>query len=180
MSEYAETAASESKSHMALFQSGGTGGKDADFESKWNLSWISEFTTLLSRAFLSVTREPRTTKVAIMQAVIMGVVCGSVFYGIENTQQGIRDLQGVLFFCTLNNAFMALSAVVILFHEDKQVFNRERNAGAYRVSSYFMAKTSAELPLTLIPICIYTLICYWMIGLKNDAEVTATSTVVTG
>lgn len=169
VSGYAKAAASNSKVYMDLFQSSGA-DKDANLESKWNLSWIGEFSTLLSRAFLSVTREPRTTKVAVMQAVVMGVVCGSVFFGIDHTQQGIRDMQGVLFFCTLNNAFMALSAVVILFHEDKQVFNRERSAGAYRVSSYFMAKTSAELPLTLIPICIYTLICYWMIGLKNDAD----------
>jgi ATP-binding cassette, subfamily G (WHITE), eye pigment precursor transporter len=38
----------------------------------------------------------------------------------------------------------------------------------YRVSSYYLGKTIAEIPLTIVFPIIFGTICYWMIGLNSD------------
>eukprot|EP00040_Diaphanoeca_grandis_P017084 m.88643 g.88643 ORF g.88643 m.88643 type:complete len:679 (-) comp26219_c3_seq1:113-2149(-) len=140
------------------------------FDTRWNLNWFMEFAVLFSRAWTNVRREPRTSRVAFIQAAVMGLVTGIVFYDIQHDQAGIRTTAGLLFFVTLNNAFMALQAIVMLFHFEKPVFNRERNAGCYRVSSYYMAKSMSEIPLAVLPILLYTVIFYWMCSMQNNAE----------
>jgi len=140
------------------------------FSTTWNLAWFTEFRILFSRAWTNVMREPRTTTTAVVQAMVMGLVTGIVFYDLQKNQMGIRNRFGLLFFAVLNNAFMALQAIVMLFHVEKPVFDRERNAGCYRVSSYYFAKTGSELPLAVFPLLLYTCIFYWMSGLENTAE----------
>jgi len=139
------------------------------YEQQWNLSWWGEFTLLLSRAFKNVTREPKTTKMAISQQLLMALIVGGVFVNVgrEYDQVASRDREGVLFFVTLNQAFIALQTCVLLFHSEKQVFNRERNSGAYRVSSYFSAKTLADTPLTLGTPLLHCIILYFMVGLNT-------------
>jgi len=137
-------------------------------EDQWNLSWWAEFSLLLGRAFKNVTREPKTTKMAISQQLLMALIVGGVYINVgrQNDQKSSRDREGVLFFVTLNQAFLALQTCVLLFHGEKQVFNRERNAGAYRVSSYFTAKSLADTPLSLGTPLLHCIILYFMVGLN--------------
>mmetsp|Transcript_34042 Transcript_34042/g.89367 ORF Transcript_34042/g.89367 Transcript_34042/m.89367 type:complete len:691 (-) Transcript_34042:156-2228(-) len=136
----------------------------------WNLLWVEEFAILLSRAWKLVTREPRTTKAAVGQAIAMGVITGIVFFQLGDDQRGVRDRQGVLFFMTLGNAFPALQATLLLFHAEKRVFNRERMGGAYRVSSYFLSKSTTDLPIALAPMFLYISIVYFLVGLKATVD----------
>ena len=125
-------------------------------------------TSSQSKAFKNVTREPKTTKMAISQQILMALIVGGVYINVgrEYDQKSSRDREGVLFFVTLNQAFIALQTTVLLFHSEKQVFNRERNAGAYRVSSYFTAKTLADTPLSLGSSLLHCIILYFMVGLN--------------
>eukprot|EP00729_Bicosta_minor_P025474 gene25474-20636_t len=68
---------------------------------------------------------------AISQQLLMALIVGGVFVNVgrEYDQVASRDREGVLFFVTLNQAFIALQTCVLLFHSEKQVFNRERNSG---------------------------------------------------
>jgi ATP-binding cassette subfamily G (WHITE) protein 2 (SNQ2) len=38
------------------------------------------------------------------------------------------------------------------------------------VSSYFLAKSTTDLPVTIAPVFVYQLISYWMVGLTNTPE----------
>jgi len=52
------------------------------------------------------------------------------------------------------------------FIEDRLLFTRERAAGCYRTSSYFLATWSVEFPLLLVVVLLYGVICYWLVGLQ--------------
>jgi len=153
---------------------GYTPGREVAGFSKevWNLAWYAEFSILVSRAWKNVTREPRTTIAALMQSSIMALIVGGIFFevGKETDQRSVRDRQGVLFFAVLNNSFMALQQCILLFHQEKQVFNRERSAGAYRVSSYFLSKTMADAVTTLTIPILHCTILYFMVYLQTSAE----------
>lgn len=44
---------------------------------------------------------------------------------------------------------------------------KERASGMYRLSAYFLARTTADLPLELILPTLFVTIVYWMGGLKH-------------
>ncbi len=48
------------------------------------------------------------------------------------------------------------------------MLNKERSAGTYRLSAYFVGKTLAEAPIELILPFIFGTITYWMVGLSTD------------
>ncbi len=48
------------------------------------------------------------------------------------------------------------------------VLYKERSAGTYRLSAYFIAKTFAEVPIELVLPFVFCVIVYWMVGLSTD------------
>jgi hypothetical protein len=54
-------------------------------------------------------------------------------------------------------------------NDDYGVFTRERSAGLYRLSAYFLAVMTTEIPIAIILPTIYVCINYWMVNLTPDA-----------
>lgn len=61
--------------------------------------------------------------------------------------------------------FVLLSAVP----GDRTVVSKERTAGSYRLSAYFLAKTCSEDPMNLIPPLFFTIILFPVSGLTGWA-----------
>ena len=60
-----------------------------------------------------------------------------------------------------NVSFCILSSV----NDDTGVFMRERSAGLYRLSAYYLAVMTTEIPVQFILPTIYVIINYWMVNL---------------
>jgi ABC-type multidrug transport system permease subunit len=85
-------------------------------------------------------------------------------YSMRRTRPAI----GALFFFTINQTFGNMFAVLDSFSSEKVIVERERAAKSYRLSSFYLGKLTAELPLNLISPLVFGSIVYWLIGL-NDA-----------
>jgi ATP-binding cassette, subfamily G (WHITE), eye pigment precursor transporter len=57
-----------------------------------------------------------------------------------------------------------------VFHQEKVVFLRERASKTYRVGSYYLAKTLAEIPLIILFPALFGTIAYWIVGFRPTAE----------
>ena len=57
---------------------------------------------------------------------------------------------------------------VASFPLDRSLLNKERQSRSYRLSSYFIAKQLAELPLVLVAPLFFTTLVYWVGNLMDD------------
>lgn len=74
----------------------------------------------------------------------------------------------LLFFFSVFWGFYPLYNAVFTFPQERRMLIKERSAGMYRLSSYFLARTVGDLPLELGLPTAFVLIIYWMGGLKPN------------
>lgn len=137
---------------------------------QWSVPWVEEVSILTRRAWLNTIRDPRMVKAALFQAIILGLIVGFLFFRLGHDQDAVHDRYSVLFFLMLNQSFSIASSGAALFHQEKATITRERNAGAYRVSSYYLGRTIAELPVIIAVPTIHVLLVYWLVGLNQKAS----------
>ena len=68
-------------------------------------------------------------------------------------------------FCNYPNEFhrqIFIKKNHVIVPAERGVINKERNAGAYRLSAYYVAKITSDLPLILLVPVIFYSIVYWM------------------
>ena len=84
----------------------------------------------------------------------MGVLIGTVFLNIGNSQGSILRRQPVIFFCIINQGVFGALTVINSFPVERTLTLRERASGTYFASAYFVAKilsdTLVQLPIPII------------------------------
>lgn len=71
---------------------------------------------------------------------------------------------GVLFFSILNQSILGTIGVLQVFPLEMPIFIREYGSRAYRVDTYFLGRTLAELPFQVLFPALFGTIVYWMVG----------------
>ena len=62
-----------------------------------------------------------------------------------------------------------MMCVLCSVEDDAGVVRRERMAGIYRLSTYFMAIISSEIPIVIVIVTMFVSISYWMANLMPAA-----------
>jgi len=109
-----------------------------------------QFIQSAKRTFLQYRREPVLTRARIGNAIIMGLLLGIVYFNQSDNVSSVQNKMGVAFIIIINQSISSMFGVVQEIPRDYAVFMREYLAGANRVSTYFMARTLAEIPFQVI------------------------------
>ncbi|CAG9834805.1 unnamed protein product [Diabrotica balteata] len=133
-----------------------------------NSCW-AQFRAVLWRSWISMLKDPLIIKVRFLQTVITSLLIGLIYYGQEINQEGVMNINGVLFIFLTNMTFQNVYAVIHVFTAELPVFLREHRNGMYRTDVYFISKTLAELPFFIILPVSFTAACYFLIGLYGTA-----------
>jgi ATP-binding cassette subfamily G (WHITE) protein 2 len=134
------------------------------------MPWRRQYSILLQRCLKEQQRRWRTTLVQLLQSLAMAALIGGVFFQIGTTQASTAKRLPVLFFCCINQGIFGAMATVNSFPAERVLTLRERAAGMYFASAYFLAKTTAESAVYVLAPTLFSCIVYWMVGLQPVAS----------
>ncbi|KAG5178542.1 ABC transmembrane transporter [Tribonema minus] len=149
---------------------GGSAAAEGGALMRYCASWRTQLWELYKRTLLMYKREPILTRVRLAQAVVVSVMVGLIFLQLGTAQSDVQGLIGVLFFAILNQSILGLIGVLQVFPLEMPIFLREHGSASYRVDTYFLGRTLAELPIQLIFPAVYGTILYWLVGLPAFAD----------
>lgn len=141
-------------------------------DNKFQSNWLNEFIVLSRRSVKLILRERAANIARAGQTIIFSIILGLIWLNSgreENSRPDRQSLAGALFFIAINQSFGGIFSVIFNFPLERSVVTRERASGTYRVSSYWVSKTTTEFPRTLAFITVFACITYWMIGFRSEA-----------
>lgn len=74
---------------------------------------------------------------------------------------------GLLFFIAVFWGFFPVFTAIFTFPQERAMLIKERAVDMYRLSAYFLARTTSDLPLDLFLPVIFLLIVYFMAHLRQ-------------
>lgn len=138
--------------------------------SKYTTSWWTQFKVLTHRA-LKNSRSAIFTPLNLIKSFALGAVSGLVWFQTDYTEANLNDIRSFFFFTMTFWVFDAMFTALTAFPSERKVILKERASQSYRLSAYFLAKTTADAPVRLILPLIYMIVSFWMAQISNDVSV---------
>ncbi|XP_044504922.1 ABC transporter G family member 4-like [Mangifera indica] len=127
-------------------------------------SRIQEICTLYHRSWKIIYRTRQLLLTNTLEALIVGLVLGTIYINIGYDKQGIEKRFG-LFAFTLTFLLSSTTETLPIFINERAILLRETSSGVYRLSSYLIANSLVFLPYLLAVAMIYSFSVYFLVGL---------------
>ncbi|GAV64058.1 ABC_tran domain-containing protein/ABC2_membrane domain-containing protein [Cephalotus follicularis] len=132
-------------------------------------SRFEEVIILGQRFCRNIFRTKQLFVARVIQALVAGLVLGSIFFNVGQ-DRGRVALQTRVGFFAFSLTFLLSSTTegLPIFLEERRILMRETSRGAYRVSSYVLSNTLIFIPFLLMVGLLYSTPVYWLVGLRRD------------
>ncbi|KAI9239580.1 MAG: P-loop containing nucleoside triphosphate hydrolase protein [Podila humilis] len=141
-----------------------------EYTTEYATTTLTQILLITQRSLTNFARHPTILQAAVTTHIIFALVIGSLFSGLRDSPE-----MGVINFNKSISLFVLISFLATMtfsampqFIFERSVFLRERAAGTYRTSSYFIAKTIVETLSHTILSIIFIVITYYLIGLHGS------------
>ncbi|KAK6131623.1 hypothetical protein DH2020_034637 [Rehmannia glutinosa] len=133
---------------------------------EWGASWCEQYSILFRRG-LKERRHDYFSWLRITQVLATATILGLLWWqsGSEDPKE-LQDQAGLLFFIAVFWGFFPVFTAIFTFPQERAMLSKERAADMYRLSAYFVARTTSDLPLDLILPVLFLLVVYFMAGLR--------------
>ncbi|KAK8475832.1 hypothetical protein V6N13_032484 [Hibiscus sabdariffa] len=133
-------------------------------EIRYRSSRLHEICSLYNRFWKIVYRTRQLLLTNALEALIVGLVLGTIYINIGYDKEGIEKRFG-LFAFTLTFLLSSTTETLPIFLNERPILLRETSSGVYRLSSYLIANTLVFLPYLLAIAIIYSVSVYFLVGL---------------
>ncbi|KAL5540294.1 hypothetical protein UlMin_024434 [Ulmus minor] len=131
---------------------------------RYKSSRIHEVVTLYNRFWRIIYRTRQLLLTNTLEALLVGLVLGTIYINIGFDKQGIEKRFGFFAF-TLTFLLSSTTETLPIFINERPIILRETSSGVYRLSSYLIANTLVFLPYLLAIAIIYSVSVYFLVGL---------------
>ncbi|GAB0492016.1 hypothetical protein MMPV_003275 [Pyropia vietnamensis] len=136
---------------------------------KYPVGWWTQAIALGGRSFIQ-RRGELFEWVQLLQIMAVAFLVGIMWFQLEQTERTLDERVSILFFICVFFSFIPMfSAIFSFMPAEGPVLQKERSSGAYRLSAFFVAKTTVETPVELLYPALFSLVAYWMAGLRASA-----------
>ena len=132
------------------------------------VSSVRKFGILFTRAWKQITRDKSLNIARLMSGLFSGLLFGAIYFKLGAGASTVADRLGLLQVAAVNCAMTSLIKATTSFVTEKLIIQRERKSNSYSVSSYFVSKLLAELPLAAVFPCMTGTIIYFLCGLNPE------------
>ncbi len=134
-------------------------------------SWCSQFIILLTRNFYQYIRNVDIILLNALAMILLAIFIGcGLWYQIGNGQDSIPKRIPSLFFTCITQGIIGSLQAINSFPSERAIMLRERQAGTYKVSSYFAAKSLMDSLSQLWPPILFSVIVYPLIGYQMTVK----------
>ncbi|KAK6944154.1 ABC transporter-like, ATP-binding domain [Dillenia turbinata] len=135
----------------------------------WGASWCEQYSILFRRG-LKERRHDYLSWLRVTQVLSTAVILGLLWWHSNcNGPKVLQDQAGLLFFIAVFWGFFPVFTAIFMFPQERAMLGKERAADMYRLSAYFVARTTSDLPLDLLLPILFLLVVYFMAGLRLSA-----------
>ncbi|KAI3844326.1 hypothetical protein MKW92_044091 [Papaver armeniacum] len=125
---------------------------------------IHEILTLYNRFWKIIYRTRQLLFTNTLEALIVGVVLGTIYIHVGYDKQGVDKRSG-LFAFTLTFLLSSTTEALPIFINERPILLRETSTGLYSLSSHLIANTLVFLPYLLAIALVYSISVYFLVGL---------------
>ncbi|XP_026395835.1 ABC transporter G family member 20-like [Papaver somniferum] len=138
---------------------------DIGLTSFANPFWF-DTVVLVKRSLRNSNRMPEVIMNQIGIALFLACFLGSLFWHLEQTEQGVQEL--IAFFAFMvTTIFFCCTDILAVCIQDRHIFIRETAYNAYHRSSYALYRSIIDIPIVLIVSIILASITFWSVGLEG-------------
>ncbi|TKY53200.1 ABC transporter G family member 22 [Spatholobus suberectus] len=140
--------------------------KVSSHKRQWGASWDEQYSILFWRG-IKERRHDYFSWLRITQVLSTAVILGLLWWQSDTKNpKDLQDQAGLLFFIAVFWGFFPVFTAIFTFPQERAMLSKERAADMYRLSAYFLARTTSDLPLDLILPVLFLLVVYFMAGLR--------------
>lgn len=99
---------------------------------------------------------------------MISLFSAALFAQLGKDQQGVQNITGFLFSCSMLFSFMPSNGVILLFPSERSVFLREYAKGMYHPGLYYLSKNVIETPIQMMYSACSIAVSYYIVGLRTE------------
>ncbi|KAI3909308.1 hypothetical protein MKW98_025950 [Papaver atlanticum] len=130
---------------------------------QWPTTWGQQFSVLLKGVLLERKHESFSI-MQVGQLLVVSFLSGILWW--NSSINHLDDQIGFIFTAIMHWSLYPMFTTILTFPQERIMLIKEQSSRMYRLSSYFIARNVADLPMELALPIIFVIITYWMVGLK--------------
>jgi len=140
-------------------------------DAEKHASFSRQVRVLTDRTLKVTYRDPLGMAASIMEAILMGIVTGYLFFDLGRDQAGIRSREGGLYTAAGLQGYLILIFEVYRMTIDIPTFDRESSEGCVDSLPFVLSRRLARLPTEDVPVpFLFAVLVYFMAGFDRDVR----------
>ncbi|KAJ5280475.1 ABC multidrug transporter atrF [Penicillium angulare] len=136
--------------------------------SPFTVSFTEQVKACIVRQYQILWGDKATFIIKQVATLLQALIAGSLFYSAPDNSSGLFVKSGALFFSLLYNSLLAMSEVTDSFN-GRPVLIKHKGFAYFHPAAFCLAQITADIPVLLFQISMFSLVVYFMVGLSMSA-----------